>query len=102
MSWLEIVESQRGQVLASWEDSHGQSSLGLDRCGYACLEKGGNDQVLEKIGIFQPWHGPHNKGDDDLMGVASYEKYINLLVDLGTMNLDMDPSAHRDLLVYEN
>ena len=31
----------------------------MDRCGYACLEKHVKNQVLEKIGITQSWHGPH-------------------------------------------
>ena len=30
---------------------YGLPSPGMDRGGYACLEKDGNDQVLEKIGI---------------------------------------------------
>ena len=31
--------------------SHGRRSLDLDRFGYTCPEKDGNDQILEKIGI---------------------------------------------------
>ena len=40
-------------------------------------------------------------GDDDL-ATASDEDSINLFIDLGTMDLDMDPSACRDLLADEN
>ena len=42
------------------------------------------------------------EGDDDLIEVASNEDSINLFIDLGTMDLDMDPSTCRDLLAYEN
>ena len=31
--------------------SHGRRSPDLDRFGYTCPEKNGNDQILEKIGI---------------------------------------------------
>ena len=30
---------------------HGLPSSRMDRCGYACPQKDGNDRVLEKIGI---------------------------------------------------
>ena len=40
-------------------------------------------------------------GDDELVA-ASNEDSINLFIDLGTMDLDIDPSACRDLLVDEN
>ena len=42
-----------------------------------------------------------NDGDDDLTA-ASDEDSINLFIDLGTMDLDIDPSACRDLLADEN
>ena len=40
-------------------------------------------------------------GDDDL-AAALDEDSINLFIDLGTMDLDTDPSACRDLLADEN
>ena len=43
-----------------------------------------------------------NEGDDNLKGGASDEDSINLFNDLGTMGLDMDSSACRNLLANEN